>query len=103
MKCCRDNVPLTVLAVVQRAEAIRESELRRLLSRCPGLSERERMLIAAMSTALIERLLHGAVAKISEKAVVDGAQALSDAHFLNELFDARPIEHEESAVRMRSA
>jgi glutamyl-tRNA reductase len=98
-----DNAPLTVRALVQRAEAIRETELQRLLSRCPGLSERERMLIAAMSTTLIQRLLHGAISKICEKAEVDRAQALSDARVLNELFDVYPIDRDQRAAAMRSA
>lgn len=98
-----DTVPLTMHALMQRAEAIRESEFRRLLSRCPGLSERERMLIAAMSTALIAQLVHGAISKISEKALVDCAEALSDARLLNDLFGMTAIEQGESAAALQNA
>jgi glutamyl-tRNA reductase len=84
MTLSHDLAPLR--ALVQRAEAIRESELRRLLARCPGLSDQEQVLVAAMSTALIQQLLYGAISKICEKATVDRAQALRDARALNELF-----------------
>lgn len=87
MTLSHDLPPLR--ALVQRAEAIREGELRRLLARCPGLSDQEQVLIAAMSTALLQQLLYGAIAKLCEKAAVDRAQALSDARALSELFDVR--------------
>lgn len=103
MTLSHDTAPLDVRALVQRAEAIRENKLQRLFARCPGLTERERMLIAAMSTALIHGLLHGAISKICDKAVVDRAQALSDARVLSELFDAHAVELEETAVAVRSA
>jgi glutamyl-tRNA reductase len=103
MTLSRDTAPLTVRALVQRAEAIRESELQRLLARCPGLSERERVLIATMSTDLIQRLLHGAISKICEKAAVDRARALNDARVLSELFGAQSIDRDDGVVTMRSA
>jgi glutamyl-tRNA reductase len=103
MTLSHDTAPLSVRALVQRAEAIRESELHRLLARCPELSDRERVLIAAMSTALIQRLLHGAISKICEKAAIDRAQALNDARLLNELFDAEAIDQDGGAVAIRSA
>jgi|GEM_PF-5718797 glutamyl-tRNA reductase len=86
MALIHDTAPLTVRALVQRADAIRASEVQRLFGRCPELSEKERVLIAAMSSALIGRLLHGAISKICDKAAVDHEQALSDARALSELF-----------------
>jgi glutamyl-tRNA reductase len=83
------TTPLAVRALVQRADAIREGELQRLFARCPGLTERERGLVESMSTALIQRLLDGAVSKIRDKAAVDREQALRDASALSELFDVR--------------
>lgn len=77
-----------VRALVQRAETVRENEVRRLFARCPELTERERMLITAMSAALIGQLLHGAISKLHDKDVVDREEALRDARALNELFGA---------------
>jgi glutamyl-tRNA reductase len=82
----RVAVPV-ISSLVQRAEAIRESELERLFARCPELTERERMLITGTSLTIISKLLHGAITKIRDKAIVNRAEALTDAHILNELFD----------------
>ena len=76
-----------ISSLVQRAETIRESELERLFARCPELTERERMLITGMSLTVISKLLHGAITKIRDKAIVNRAEALTDANILNELFD----------------
>ncbi len=75
-----------VRALVQHAETLRENEVRRLFARCPDLSERERSLIAAMSTALIGRLVYSAISKIHDKDAVDREQAVRDARALSELF-----------------
>jgi glutamyl-tRNA reductase len=84
----RVAVPV-ISSLVQRAETIRENELERLFARCPELTERERMLITGMSLTIISRLLHTAIAKIRDKAIVNRAAALTDAHTLDELFDLR--------------
>lgn len=82
----RVAVPV-ISSLVQRAETLREAELQRLFARCPELSERERMLITGMSLTIISKLLHGAITKIRDKAIVNRDAALTDAQFLNELFD----------------
>jgi glutamyl-tRNA reductase len=84
-----DAAPPGVRSLLDWADAICESELQRLYARCPGLSERQRLLIASMSAALVQRLLHDAISKICDKAAVDRAQALREAHVLSELFDVR--------------
>jgi glutamyl-tRNA reductase len=89
MALSHDTALLDVRALVQRAEAVRENEVRRLFSRCPDLTERERSLIAAMSTALIEQFLLEPISKLCDKRSVDQAQALHDARALSDLFDAR--------------
>jgi glutamyl-tRNA reductase len=89
MALSHDPALLDVRALVQRAEAVRENEVRRLFSRCPDLTEHERSLIAAMSTALIEQFLHGPISKICDKTAIDHAQALLDARVLSDLFNAR--------------
>ena len=82
----RVAVPV-ISSLVQRAETIRERELERLFARCPELSDRERMLITGMSLTIISKLLHNAITKIRDKAIVNRAEALTDARMLNELFD----------------
>jgi glutamyl-tRNA reductase len=82
----RVAVPV-ISGLVQRAETLRERELARLFARCPELTERERMLITGMSLTIISKLLHGAITKIRDKAIVNRDAALTDAHTLSDLFD----------------
>jgi glutamyl-tRNA reductase len=84
-----------ISSLVQRAETIRETELQRLFARCPELTERERMLITGMSLTVISKLLHGAITKIRNKAIVNRAEALTDAHILTSLFDLQAHAQEE--------
>jgi glutamyl-tRNA reductase len=84
----RVAVPV-ISGLVQRAETIRESELQKLLARCPDLTERERMLVTGMSLSIVSKLLHSAVTKIRDKAIVNRAEALTHAQVLNDLFDLR--------------
>jgi glutamyl-tRNA reductase len=84
----RVAVPV-ISGLVQRAETLRERELERLFARCPELTERERMLITGMSLTIISKLLHGAITKIRDKAIVNRDAALTDAHTLSDLFDLR--------------
>jgi glutamyl-tRNA reductase len=95
----RVAVPV-ISSLVQRAETIRENELERLFARCPELSERERMLITGTSMTIISKLLHNAITKIRDKAVVNRAEALTHASILNELFDLQAQVFEESGLRM---
>jgi glutamyl-tRNA reductase len=76
-----------IAKLTQKAEAIRAAELERLLTRCPDLSERERMLVTGMTMTIVSKLLHSAIARIREKASLDRAEALSSARVLDELFD----------------
>jgi glutamyl-tRNA reductase len=78
-----------VSSLVQKAEAIRETEIERLFSRCPELSERERMLITGASLTIISKLLHSVVTKLRERATSNHAEALTLAMQLDELFDLR--------------
>jgi glutamyl-tRNA reductase len=80
-----------ISSLVQRAETLRERELERLFARCPELTERERMLITGMSLTLISKLLHGAITKIRDKAIVNSAEAMTDAHILSNLFDLQAL------------
>ncbi len=48
----------TIRALRQRAEAIRDAEIQRALARCPELSPQQRETVIALSTAIINKLLH---------------------------------------------
>jgi glutamyl-tRNA reductase len=90
----RSHVAVPVIAMLtQKAEAIRVAELERLLTRCPELSERERMLVAGMTMTIVSKLLHSVILKIREKAQLDHAEALSDARVLDELFELNLADH----------
>lgn len=94
----RVAVPV-ISSLVAHAEAIREAELAKLFSRCPELSERERMLITGMSLTLISKLLHNAVTKLRDKAIVNRAEALTDAQMLSDLFDLQAHVEDEHLSR----
>lgn len=66
----------TIRALVERAEAIREAELRRTLARLPELPPREQAAIQALSAAIVNKLLHEPIT------------TLKDPHFGGELADA---------------
>lgn len=84
----RSRVAVPVIArLTQKAEAIREAELERLLARCPDLDERERMLITGTTMTIVSKLLHTAIAKIREQATLDHEEALSSARLLDDLFE----------------
>ncbi len=86
----RSRVAIPVVSsLVQKADAIREAEIARLFARCPGLDERERMLITGASLSIISKLLHSVVTKLRERATSDHAEALALATLLDELFDLR--------------
>jgi glutamyl-tRNA reductase len=76
-----------VSSLVQKAESIREGEIERLFARCPGLTERERMLITGASLTIISKLLHGVVTNLRERASSNHAEALTLASLLDELFE----------------
>jgi glutamyl-tRNA reductase len=84
----RSRVAVPVIArLTQKAEAIRVTELERLLARCPDLGERERMLVTGMSLTIVSKLLHSAILRIREQATLDHAEALSTARVLDDLFE----------------
>jgi glutamyl-tRNA reductase len=92
-----------VSSLVQKAEAVRETEIERLFARCPELSERERMLITGASLTIISKLLHTVVTKIRERAASNRAEALTLARTLDELFDLRVRSQELDASPCASA
>jgi len=93
----RVAVPV-IASLVQKAETIRENEVARLLARCPELSERERMLITGMSMTIVSKLLHSAITRIRDKAAENGAEAITHAQMLDELFELRTLGTAEANV-----
>ncbi|MBV8117968.1 MAG: glutamyl-tRNA reductase [Candidatus Eremiobacteraeota bacterium] len=84
----RSRLAVPVIAsLTQKAEAIRVFELERLFSRCPELTEREKMRVTGMSMTVVSKLLHSVVVKIREKATSNHAEALMHARMLDELFE----------------
>jgi glutamyl-tRNA reductase len=76
-----------ITSLTQKAEAIRMSELARLLGRCPDLSEREKMLVTGMSMTIVSKFLHSVVVKIRDKATSNHAEVIAQARLLDELFE----------------
>jgi glutamyl-tRNA reductase len=94
----RSRVAVPVIArLTAKAEAIRAAELERLLSRCPELDERERMLITGTTMTIVSKLLHSAILRIREKATLDKEQALSTARVLDELFELDSVKDDVSS------
>jgi glutamyl-tRNA reductase len=93
----RVAVPV-VASLVQKAEAVREAEIERLFSRCPDLTERERMLITGASMTIISKLLHTVVTRTRERATGSRDEALAISQLLDDLFDLRLREREFAAA-----
>jgi glutamyl-tRNA reductase len=90
----RSRIAVPVIEMLTRkAESIRAAEVERLFARCPDLTERERLLVAGATTAIVSKLLHSVILKIRAKATIDRAQALSHARVLDELFELDLAEH----------
>jgi len=98
----RTAVPV-IASLVRKAEGIREGEVARLLARCPELSERERTLITGMSLTIVSKLLHSAITRIRDKAIENGAEAITQARMLDELFELRTLESTEAPLRAAGA
>ncbi len=74
----------TIRALRERAETIRAAELQRTLSRLQHLSPREQEAIGALSTAIVNKLLHQPIATLKDPQSGDQlAQALQQLFQLN--------------------
>ncbi|MEO7203028.1 MAG: glutamyl-tRNA reductase [Candidatus Tumulicola sp.] len=88
----RDALPI-IAELTRKAETIRIAELERLFARCPELSEREKLLVTGLTMTLVSKLLHSVILKVRERATSDGAQALSYARVLDDLFELDLAQH----------
>jgi glutamyl-tRNA reductase len=84
----RAAIPV-ISSLSQKAESIRSAEVERVLGRCPGLSERERILIAGMSLTIVSRLLHSVITKIRDDASAEAAEVQARTRLIDELFELR--------------
>jgi glutamyl-tRNA reductase len=70
----REVVP-TITALRAHAESVREAELAKALGRLNGLSERDRETVSALTTAIVNKLLHQPVVRLKERSADhDGRQ-----------------------------
>lgn len=79
-----DVVP-TIVGLREKAEVIRQSELQKTLSHLPGLSEKERQAIEALTESIVKKLLHDPILFLKKKAERDSRQTFSD--FTQQLFN----------------
>jgi glutamyl-tRNA reductase len=91
-------------AISQRADSIRESELQRLLGRCPELTQRERQLLIGMTMRVVSRLMHPAYSNVV-KLLDDGnvapevIEALFDLEHASDAAAAAPLASDSNLER----
>jgi glutamyl-tRNA reductase len=79
-----DVVP-TIIALREKAENIRLSELQRTFSQIPDLSDRERQAIEVLTGSIVKKLLHDPILFLKKKAHRDSKQVFVD--YTQQLFN----------------
>jgi len=79
-----DVVP-TIVALREKAETIRRQEIAKTLASLRNLGEREQRAIEAMSTAIVNKLLHGPITQLKREASRDESLYLAAARGLFEI------------------
>jgi glutamyl-tRNA reductase len=79
-----DVVP-TIIALREKAESIRLSELQRTFSQIPDLSDKERQAIEILTGAIVKKLLHDPILFLKKKARRDTKQLFVD--YTQQLFN----------------
>jgi glutamyl-tRNA reductase len=74
----------TIVSLRERAEAIRVTELRRALARLPAASEETREAMEALSTAIVNKILHTPTTKLRESRRAGTSDSWMD--LVHELF-----------------
>jgi glutamyl-tRNA reductase len=84
----QQQVVPAVIRLRRKAEAIRQQELEKLFSKLGPLSVSERQAIEAMSTSIINKLLHSPIVRLKQESQAKGGgrylQALRDLFGLDE-------------------
>jgi glutamyl-tRNA reductase len=96
----RDIIP-TVVALRQRFEAIRQSELRRLEPKLSGLPPEARARVDEITRLIVEKLLLTPTEQL--KAVTDETTVVAYADALNQLFALAAEEQARAADPVRTA
>jgi glutamyl-tRNA reductase len=74
----------TIVSLRQRLEAIREGEVRKALARLPDASEETRATIEALSTAIVNKILHAPITKLRESSRAGAGRSWTE--MVHELF-----------------
>jgi glutamyl-tRNA reductase len=72
-----DVVP-TIIALREKAESIRQNEIRRTMAQLPSLGERERQAIEVLTESIISKLLHDPILFLKKKAGRESKQLFVD-------------------------
>ena len=74
----------TIVSLRERLEAIRAGEVKRTLARLPGATPETREAIEAMSTAIVNKILHAPITKLRESSRAGSPRSWLD--LVHELF-----------------
>lgn len=80
----RDAVP-TIVALRQRAEAIRQQELDKALARLGPLDDRQRRALEALTSGIVNKLLHAPTVYLKRSS--SAGQVRDAVHLVRHLFD----------------
>jgi glutamyl-tRNA reductase len=78
-----DVVP-TIVSLRERLEGIRDGELRKALARVPDASPETRAAMEALSTAIVNKILHAPITKLRESSRQGAGRSWTD--LVHELF-----------------
>ena len=81
-----DVVP-TIVSLRERLEAIREAEVAKALARLPGASDETRQVVEALSSAIVNKILHTPITKLRESS--RSGHGRSWTELVHELFGLR--------------
>lgn len=80
----------TIVALKEKAGAIKNAEVRRACNRLGQLTPREQKIITSMATAIVNQLLHDAIVNLKAAALTPRGHLYVEA--LQELFELR-VDH----------
>jgi len=72
-----DVVP-TIIALREKAEIIRQNEIRKTLAQLPSLADKERQAIEVLTSSIVSKLLHDPILFLKKKASRDSKQLFVD-------------------------
>lgn len=73
------EVTPTIVALRERVEEIKRSELERALGRLGGLSAQERMIVEGLASSMVNKLLHGVLVRLKSEAHADSRALFIEA------------------------